>query len=272
MTGRLADKVVFITGVARGQGRSHAVRMAAEGAAVIGVDLAGPLPDTVPYDSATPEDLDQTRRLIESAGGRALVSAGDVRDLDRLKEIVDTGVAEFGRLDAIVANAGICIPEVWDTITPETFRTTLDINTTGVWNTVMSGAQHVIDSGGGSIVIISSYAGKKIQPFMVHYTTSKHALVGMTRAFAAELGRHGVRVNSVHPGGVATPMGGGEMVARLDEVAASNPPLTAMGTWFLEKGWADPEEISNVVTFLASDESRLITAEHVSVDGGSQYF
>ena len=121
-------------------------------------------------------------------------------------------------------------------------------------------------------MVISSYAGKKIQPFMVHYTTSKHAVVGMTRAFAAELGPKNVRVNSLHPGGVATPMGGGDMVSTLEKVGESNPPLNLMGSTFLEQTWAEPEEISNVVAFLASDESKFITAEHISVDGGSQYF
>lgn len=272
MAGRLEGKVAFITGVARGQGRSHAVRLASEGADIIGLDLAAPVIDAIPYDPATTEDLEETRRLVEAEGRRALLSVGDVRDLAGMKKIVDDGVAELGRLDVVVANAGICIPQVWDTITPETFSTTLDINTTGVWNTVMATAHHLIDAGGGSIVVISSYAGKKMQPFMVHYTTSKHALVGMTRAFAAELGPRSIRVNSIHPGGVATPMGGGDMVSRLEAVGETNPPLNLMGTTFLEQTWAEPEEISNVVAFLASDESKFITAEHISVDGGSQYF
>lgn len=272
MAGRLEGKVAFITGVARGQGRAHAVRLASEGADIIGLDLAAPIIDEVPYEPSTPEDLEETRRLVEAQGRRALLSVGDVRDLEGMKKIVDDGVAELGRLDTVVANAGICIPQVWDEITPETFGATLDINTTGVWNTVMATAHHVIAAGGGSIIVISSYAGKKVQPFMVHYTTSKHALVGMTRAFAAELGPRSVRVNSIHPGGVATPMGGGDMVATLERVGESNPPLNLMGTTFLEQSWAEPEEISNVVAFLASDESKFISAEHISVDGGSQYY
>ncbi len=272
MAGRLEGKVAFITGVARGQGRAHAVRLAAEGADIIGLDLAGPLPGPVPYDPATREDLDETRRLVEEQGRRALLSVGDVRDLEGMKKIVDDAVAKLGRLDVVVANAGICTPQVWDAISPEDFAATIDTNVTGVWNTVMATAHHVIDAGGGSIILTSSYAGKKIQPFMIHYTTSKHALVGMTRAFAAELGPKKVRVNSIHPGGVATPMGGGDMVSTLEAVGESNPPLNLMGTTFLEQTWAEPEEISNVVAFLASDESTFITAEHISIDGGSQYF
>jgi len=120
--------------------------------------------------------------------------------------------------------------------------------------------------------VISSYAGKKVQPFMVPYTTSKHAITGMTRAFAAELGPSGIRVNSIHPGGVATPMGGGTMVEAIERTDAANPKLAAMGTPFLERTYAEPEEIAHVAAFLASDEARFITAEHISVDGGTQYF
>ena len=201
MSGRLTGRVAFITGAARGQGRAHAVRMAREGADIIAVDIAGKLPSCVRYDSATPEDLAETVRLVEAVDRRILASAVDIRDFDGLREVVDDGVAALGRLDIIVANAGIAAPQVWNEITPESFRDVLDVNVTGTWNTVMAGAQKIIDGGrGGSIILISSAAGMKIQPFMVHYTASKHAVTGMARAFAAELGRHAIRVNSVHPG------------------------------------------------------------------------
>lgn len=227
--GRLDDKVAFITGVARGQGRTHAVRLAREGARIIGIDLAGPLPGAVPYDSATPGDLEQTRRLVEAEGGKAHLAQGDVRDLDALKSVVEEGVSQFGGLDVIVANAGICVPETWNEITPKSFADVLDINVTGVWNTVMAGADHLIARGGGSVILTSSAAGVKMQPFMVHYTTSKHALVGMARAFAAELGNHNIRVNTIHPGGVNTPMGSGSMQQRLEETFAANPRLAGWG-------------------------------------------
>jgi NAD(P)-dependent dehydrogenase (short-subunit alcohol dehydrogenase family) len=148
----------------------------------------------------------------------------------------------------------------------------MDINVTGVWNTVMAAAPHLITSGGGSIIITSSYAGKKMQPFMVHYTTSKHALVGLTRAFAAELGPHGIRVNSIHPGAVATPMGGGETMSAIARTRATIPKLAGMGTTFIEPSYAEPEQIAATVAFLASDESSFITSEHLSIDGGAQYF
>lgn len=269
--GRLDNRVVFITGVARGQGRSHAVRLAREGADIVGIDLAGPLPG-VPYDSPTPADLEETASLIEAEGRRSLLVRGDVRDIGRLKTLAADAVSQFGGLDVVVANAGICIPTTWDEATPEIFRDHMDINVTGVWNTVMATAPHLVKCGGGSIILISSYAGKKVQPFMVHYTTSKHAITGMTRAFAAELGPHRIRVNSVHPGAVNSPMGSGDMIAEIEKASASNPRLSAMGTPFLNQYSADPEEVSNVVAFLASNESSFITAEHLSVDGGAQYF
>jgi SDR family mycofactocin-dependent oxidoreductase len=271
MSGKLKGKVAFITGAARGQGRAHAVKLAREGADIVAVDLAGKIP-LVPYDSSSVADLEETVRLVEAEDRRILFRQGDTRDLDGLRALVDEGVAEFGKLDIVVANAGICIPATWDETTPEIFQTTLDINVTGVWNTVMASASHLIANGGGSIILTSSYAGKKMQPFMVHYTASKHAVTGMTRAFAAELGKHSIRVNSVHPGAVNTPMGSGDMVAAITHTNESNPPLAAMGTPFLPTYAAEADDIANAVAFLASDDARLITAEHLSIDQGAQYF
>lgn len=148
MTGRLAGKVAFITGAARGQGRAHAVRMAEEGAGIIAVDLAGPLPDSVRYPSATADDLAETVALVKSKGGRILANAADIRDLDALRTAVDQGVEAYGRLDVIVANAGICVPAPWYEITPESFHDIIDVNVTGTWNTVMAGAQRIIDGVG----------------------------------------------------------------------------------------------------------------------------
>ncbi|WP_405180730.1 mycofactocin-coupled SDR family oxidoreductase [Nocardia sp. NBC_01377] len=273
MTGRLTDRVAFITGAARGQGRAHAVRMATDGADIIAVDIAGPLPEAVPYDSATPDDLAETARLVEATGRRIVTSTVDTRDLDGLREVVDEGVATLGRLDVIVANAGICIPEPWNVITPESFRDVMDVNVTGTWNTVIAGAQHIIDGGrGGSIILISSAAGVKMQPFMVHYTASKHAVTGMARGLAAELGKHDIRVNSVHPGAVNTPMGSGDMVAALGRALETNPQLANMTTPFLPAWIAEAEDIADTVAWLASDESRYITATQISVDLGSTQY
>ncbi len=273
MSGRLAGRVAFITGAARGQGRAHAVRMAAEGADIIAVDIAGKLPSCVPYEPATPDDLAETVRLVEGANRRIVASVVDTRDYDGLRAAVDDGVAALGRLDVIVANAGISAPQAWDDITPETFRDVMEINVTGTWNTVMAGADRIIEGGrGGSIILISSAAGMKLQPFMVHYTTSKHAVTGMARAFAAELGKHSIRVNSVHPGPVNTPMGSGDMVAAIGKVMETNPQLSHMLTPFLPNWVAEPDDVASAVCWLASDESRNITAARIPVDQGSTQY
>ncbi|RDH79517.1 NAD(P)-dependent oxidoreductase [Mycolicibacterium moriokaense] len=272
MSKRLDGKVAVITGAARGQGRAHAVRLAAEGADIIAIDLADKLPDCAPYPSATPADLDETARLVKAAGSRIHARAVDTRDLDGLREAVHDGVEEFGRLDVIVANAGISAPAAWNEITPEAFKDVMDVNVTGTWNTVMAGAQRIIDGGrGGSIILIGSAAGIKLQPFMIHYTASKHAVTGMARAFAAELGKHSIRVNSVHPGPVVTEMGSKEMVEAIDRAAKAdgNHILMNMLTPFLPNWVAQPEDIADAVCWLASDESKLITAQEISVDQGS---
>jgi SDR family mycofactocin-dependent oxidoreductase len=272
MSDRLKDKVAVITGAARGQGRAHAVRLAGQGADIIAVDLADKLPPCAPYPSSTPEDLAETARLVEATGRRVLTKAVDTRDLDGMRKAVDDGVAKLGRLDVIVANAGISAPAAWNEITPEAFRDVMDVNVTGTWNTVMAGAQHIIDGGrGGSIILIGSAAGIKLQPFMIHYTASKHAVTGMARAFAAELGKHSIRVNSVHPGPVVTPMGSEEMVAAVSKAAEAdgNHILMNMLTPFLPSWVAKPEDIADAVCWLASDESRLVTAQEISVDQGS---
>ncbi len=273
--GRLTDKVAFITGAARGQGRAHAVRLAGEGADIIAVDLADKLPSCAPYPSSTPEDLAETARLVEATGRRILTTAVDTRDLDGMRKTVNEGVATLGRLDIIVANAGISAPAAWNEITPEAFRDVMDVNVTGTWNTVMAGAQHIIDGGrGGSIILIGSAAGIKLQPFMIHYTASKHAVTGMARAFAAELGKHSIRVNSVHPGPVITEMGSQEMVAAIGKAAEAdgNQALMKMLTPFLPSWVAQPEDIADAVCWLASDESRLVTAQAISVDQGSTQY
>ncbi len=275
MTARLEDKVAFIPGSARGQGRAHAVRLASEGADIIAIDLADELPACASYPSATQEDLDETARLVEATGRRVLTSAVDTRDLDGMRKPVDDGVATFGRLDVIVANAGISAPAAWNEITPEAFRDVMDVNVTGTWNTVMAGAQRIIDGGhGGSIVLIGSAAGIKLQPFMIHYTASKHAVTGMARAFAAELGKHSIRVNSVHPGPVVTPMGSAEMVDAIGKAADAdgNQALMKMLTPFLPSWVAQPEHIADAVCWLASDESKLVTAQAISVDQGSTQY
>jgi SDR family mycofactocin-dependent oxidoreductase len=271
MGNRVAGKVALITGAARGQGRSHAVRLAEEGADVIVVDVCATLPSVV-YDSATPDDLAETVALVEKTGRRAISGVVDVRDLDGLKAVVDDAVAELGRLDVVVANAGICVPAAWDKQTPQMYQDVISTNVTGTWNTVMAGAPHLVTAGGGSVILISSAAGLKVQPFMVPYTTSKFAVRGMAKAFAAELGKHGIRVNSVHPTGVATPMGTGGMQQALGEAIAGNERLGAMFMNMLPVDITEPEDVAETVLFLASDESKYITAHEIAPDAGVTEF
>lgn len=266
------NKVALITGAARGQGRAHAVRLSAGGADIIAVDIAGRLPESVPYESPTRDDLAETARLVEANGRRAITAAIDVRDAEKLSAAVGHAVPELGRLDIIVANAGICCPAPWDQITGQAFRDTIDTNVIGTWNTVMAGAHHIIAGRrGGSIILIGSAAGVKMQAFMVHYTASKHAITGMARAFAAELGRYNIRVNSLHPGAVDTPMGTGRMRDALESAAATYPHLEGLHKPLLPDGIAQPEDIADAVAWLASDQSRFVTASGISVDLGVAY-
>jgi SDR family mycofactocin-dependent oxidoreductase len=271
VTGRVAGKVALVTGAARGQGRAHCVRLAQEGADIVATDLCGPVPGA-PCAAATEEDLAETVRLVADAGGRVVSFVADVRDLPALRAGVDDAVAQLGRLDVVVANAGVCIPAAWDQVTPAVFDDTMSINVTGVWNTVMVSAPHVVRAGGGSIVLVSSAAGLKAAPFMVPYTTSKFAVRGMTKAFAAELAQHSVRVNSLHPTGVDTPMTQGGLRDLIEAAAAGNPRLGGMSTNMLPVPTTEPEAVAEAVLWLASDESRYTTAHELAVDAGlSQY-
>ncbi len=271
MGDRVAGKVALVTGAARGQGRADAVRLAQEGADLIVVDVCAPLP-SVAYDSATPEDLAETVRQIETTGRRVISGIADIRDLDALRGLVDDAVRRLGRLDVVVANAGICVPKAWDQVTAKIFDDTISTNVTGTWNTVMAGAPHLVAAGGGSVILISSAAGLKVQPFMVPYTTSKFAVRGMAKAFAAELGQHNIRVNSVHPTGVNTPMGSGSMAAELGAAIAGYDRLAPMFTNLLPVDITQPEDVADVVLFLASDESKFITAHEIAPDAGVTEF
>ena len=271
MGDRVAGKVALVTGAARGQGRADALRLAQEGADLIVIDVCAPLP-SVAYDSATPEDLAETVRQIQKTGRRVISGMADVRDLDTLRGLVDDAARRLGRLDVVVANAGICVPKAWDQVTPKIFDDTISTNVTGTWNTVMAGAPHLVAAGGGSVILISSAAGLKVQPFMVPYTTSKFAVRGMAKAFAAELGQHHIRVNSVHPTGVNTPMGSGSMQAELMAAIAGYDRLAPMFTNMLPVDITQPEDVADVVLFLASDESKFITAHEIAPDAGVTEF
>jgi SDR family mycofactocin-dependent oxidoreductase len=266
MAGRVEGKVAFVTGAGRGQGRSHAIRLAEEGADIIAVDI---LEDyaTVGYGMATRADLDETVTAVEALDRRIIATKADVRDLDAVRAAVDDGVAELGRLDVVVANAGICTVQTWDEVTPEVWRDTLETNLTGVWNSMVVAVPHVIATGGGSIIATSSTAGIKGLPFLAPYVAAKHGVVGVCRSLANELARHNIRVNTVHPTGVATPMESG--LGGLDSLIERDPNLGPMFMNTYPVELLDPRDISNAVLFLASDESRYVTGLEFTVDAGN---
>ncbi|MFF0495399.1 mycofactocin-coupled SDR family oxidoreductase [Nocardia aobensis] len=276
MAGRVEGKVAFITGAARGQGRSHAVRLAEEGADIIAVDVCKPVSGTDLIPSSTPADLAETVELVKGLGRRIVTAEVDVRDFDALKAAVDNGVEQLGRLDIIVANAGIGNGGATLAETSEQdWNTMIGINLEGVWKTVKAGVPHLVSGGnGGSIVLTSSVGGLKAYPNTGHYVAAKHGVVGLMRTFAVELGANSIRVNSVHPTNVNTPMFMNEGTMKMFRPDLENPGVedfepVAKFMHVLPVGWVEPVDISNAVLFLASDESRYITGLPVTVDAGS---
>jgi SDR family mycofactocin-dependent oxidoreductase len=266
MAGRVAGKVAFITGAGRGQGRSHAIRLAEEGADIIAVDICRDY-DTVPYAMATEGDLAQTVKAVEALDRRIVVTRADVRDAAVLRAAVDDGVAQLGRLDIVSANAGICTVQSWDEVTPAVWQDTLDTNLTGVWNTMVVSVPHLIAAGGGSIICTSSTAGIKGLPYLAPYVAAKHGVVGIARTMANELAIHKIRVNTVHPTGVDTPMGTG--LGGLESLIGRDPNLGPIYMNTLPVEVVDPRDISNAVLFLASDEARYVTGLEFTVDAGN---
>jgi SDR family mycofactocin-dependent oxidoreductase len=205
--GKLDGKVAFITGIARGQGRSHAITLAAEGARIIGIDICKQI-DTVPYPMATSEDLQETVRLVRQAGGKILAREADVRDFDAIRDVVDEGVAEFGRLDIVAANAGTVngFGVAWE-IEEDQFRDQWEVCAAGAWRTIKATVPTLIAQGqGGSVVLTSSISGLVAEINIVHYVMAKHAVEGLMHNLAAELAPHSIRVNSLCPTSVNTPM------------------------------------------------------------------
>jgi SDR family mycofactocin-dependent oxidoreductase len=273
--GRVEGKVAFITGAARGQGRSHAVRLAEEGADIIAVDLCAQV-DTVPYPMATPEDLAQTVKAVEALDRRIIATQADVRDFAALKAAVDAGVAELGRLDIVSANAGIASVDASTTdITEQSWADMLDINLTGVWHTAKAAVPHMIAAGnGGAIILTSSAAGLMAYPGIGHYVSAKHGVVGLMRTLALELAPHMIRVNSLHPTQVDTAMIQNETIYRLFSPDDPNPSRDAFipvsqAMNALPIPWVEPRDISNALLFLASDEARYITGVPLPVDAGA---
>jgi SDR family mycofactocin-dependent oxidoreductase len=275
MNGRVEGKVAFITGAARGQGRSHAVRLAQEGADIIAI-VCAPISSTSVIPPSTPDDLAETADLIKGLNRRVVTAEVDVRDFKALQAAVDNGVEQLGRLDIICANAGIGNGgQTLDKTSEDDWDDMIGVNLSGVWKTVKAGVPHLISQGqGGSIILTSSVGGLKAYPHTGHYIAAKHGVVGLMRTFAVELGQHFIRVNSVHPTNVNTPMFMNEGTMKLFRPDLENPgpddlKVAAQFMHVLPIGWVEPVDISNAVLFLASDESRYITGLPVTVDAGS---
>jgi (+)-trans-carveol dehydrogenase len=281
MAGRVEGKVAFITGAARGQGRAHAVRLAQEGADIIAIDICKSIEGFLNPPS-TPEDLAKTADLVRGHHQRIVTAEIDVRDYDALKAAVDSGVEQLGRLDIIVANAGISNAGnddggTLEKVSERDWQDMIDVNLSGVWKTVKAGVPHILAGArGGSIVLTSSVNGFKAYSNLLlgHYVASKHGVVGLMRAFAVELGQHMIRVNSIHPTFVDTPMLLNEGLYRMVRPDLENPGPDDLAPFCqtfhtLPIPWVEAEDISNAVLFLASDESRYITGVTLPIDAGS---
>lgn len=275
MAGRLEGKVAFITGAARGQGRSHAVKLAEEGADIIAIDVTEQV-ETVPYPTATAEDMQETVRLVESLDRRIIAADLDVRDLAGMQKFVADAVADLGRLDIVLANAGISTPAPSLDMDEEIWNTMIDINLTGVWKTLKASVPHIIEGGrGGSIAITSSLAAIYANEGTAHYSAAKAGLVMFAKVLAKELAPQSIRVNTIHPTTVATDMILNDATFKLFRPDLENPtradfeeaartlnrlPIAAM----------EAVDISNAILYLVSDEGRYVTGTTHVVDAGGQ--
>ncbi|MCI0158868.1 mycofactocin-coupled SDR family oxidoreductase [Leifsonia shinshuensis] len=265
--GVLEGKVAFITGAARGQGRSHAVRLAEEGADIIAVDIAAQI-DTVPYPMSTPDDLAETVRLVEALDRRIYSQIADVRDKAALQSAFDAGTAELGSVDIVLANAGIA-PMSMHPVQQE-WTDVIATNLTGVYNTVEVAKQSLIDRGtGGAIVLTSSTAGLTgiggDTPGGLGYTAAKHGVVGLMRSYANYLAPYSIRVNTVHPTGVNTPMVVNDF---MQEFLQSDPAMGQAMANALPVAMVEPVDISNAIVWLVSDAARYVTGVTLPVDAG----
>lgn len=270
MSGNLEGKVALITGAARGQGRSHAIRLAEDGADIIAIDIARQIA-SVPYPMATPEDLEITRKEVDALGRRVFTAQADIREFEALKKAVDAGVAELGRLDIIIANAAIAPLTLHEEDPITAFVDTVMTNLTGTRHTIHAGVQYLIDQGdGGAIVITSSTQGLTGRGgngsgAMDGYAAAKHGVVGLMRTWANWLAPHNIRVNTVHPTGVNTPMIMNEPVG---ELVNSAPEIANALSNLLPVAMLEASDISDAVAWLVSDQAKYVTGVTLPVDAG----
>ena len=276
--GPLDGRVAFITGAARGQGRAHAIRLANDGADIIAVDICRPISESITYPLGTSEELAETVQAVEATGRKVLAREVDIRDLEALQKVVADGVEQFGRLDIVVANAGVLSWGRMFEMSEEQWDTVIDVNLNGTWRTIRAAVPSMIKAGnGGSIIIVSSSAGLKATPGNGHYSASKHGLVALTNALAIEVGEFGIRVNSIHPYSIETPMV--EKKAMMDlftkhpsYVHSFSPMPYQPVNHQSKKGLMEfmmPEEVSDVVAWLAGDGSATISGSQIAVDRGT---
>lgn len=266
MSGRVAGKTAVITGAGRGQGRSHALHLAQQGADIIAIDIDTSIA-TIGYAMASKGDLEETARLVAETGRRVVAHQADVRDLSGLRAAIDDGVEQLGRLDVVCSNAAVMTMQRWDEVDERAWRDVIDVNLTGTWNTIAASTPHLIAAGGGSIICIGSTSAIKGTPFMQAYTAAKHGVMGVAKSMANELAMHSIRVNTVHPAGVKTMLTAG--LAGFDELLSENPPTRGIFENSLPTEWVEQSDISHAVVYLASDESRFVTGTELKVDAGN---
>lgn len=271
--GQLDGQVAFITGVARGQGRSHALTLATEGADIIGLDLCGEI-DSTTYSGATLVDLEETERLIKEAGRRCVLSQADVRNYDEVKAAFHRGIEQFGRVDIVIPNAGICAGGLTWEIDTAAWREMIDINLTGAWHTVKAAIPMMIaQRRGGSIVFIGSTEALKGAENMASYASSKHAITGLMTTLSREVGRHNIRVNSVNPTCVDTAMIQNPYVWGLFRPDLENPTREAVedsftATHLLPVPWMEAADVSRAILYLVGESGRYITSTALKIDAG----
>lgn len=271
--GQLDGKVAFITGLARGQGRSHALTLAREGAAIIGLDLCAK-PSTTAYPGTTESDLQETVRQVKELGGQIFADIADTRDYAQVKDVFDRGIKQFGRVDIVVPNAGICSgAKTWE-IDPEDWREMVDINLNGVFHTVKAAIPTMITQNqGGSIVFIGSTEALKGAENISSYAAAKHGVTGLMTSLARELGQYNIRVNSVNPTCVDTDMINNDFVyglfrPDLDKPTREDVIDTFAGTHILPVPWMQPQDVSNAILYLVTEPGRYITATPLVIDAG----